>query len=472
MKVLLTGATGYIGKRLLMALLKEDHEVICCVRDKRRFDITKYNSAHLSVIEVNFLREETLERIPDDIDVAYYLIHSMSATTGDFQIMEEDSARNFRDRISQTQAKQVIYLSGIVNETDLSKHLSSRKSVEDILFSGGYHLTTLRAGIIVGSGSASFEIIRDLIEKLPIMIAPRWLNTRSQPICIRNVIEFLKGVLHLEETYDNNYDIGGPEVLTYKEMLLKFAKVRKLKRSIWTIPVLTPKLSSYWLYFVTSTSYKLSINLVNSMKIEVVCRENNLAEMLDIKLIPYEEAVEMAFDKIKHHDVSSSWIDALSSPVLEKGISSLVSVPTYGCYTDLKKEDVKDENEVLDRIWNIGGDKGWYYANWLWHFRGFLDKLFGGVGLRRGRKNPDDIEAGDALDFWRVLYANKMEKRLLLYAEMRLPGEVWLQFQIKNGTLYQTATFRPLGIWGRIYWYILLPFHYVVFRGMIKNICA
>lgn len=472
MKVLLTGATGYIGKRLLTALLKEDLEVVCCVRDKRRFDIRKYNSAHLSVIEVNFLREETLERIPDDIDAAYYLIHSMSTTTGDFQIMEEDSARNFRDRISQTQAKQVIYLSGIVNEIDLSKHLSSRKSVEDILFSGGYHLTTLRAGIIVGSGSASFEIIRDLIEKLPIMIAPRWLNTRSQPICIRNVIEFLKGVLHLEETYDNNYDIGGPEVLTYKEMLLKFAKVRKLKRSIWTIPVLTPKLSSYWLYFVTSTSYKLSINLVNSMKIEVVCRENNLAETLDIKLIPYEEAVEMAFDKIKHHDVSSSWIDALSSPVLEKGISSLVSIPTYGCFTDHKKEDVKDANEVLERIWNIGGENGWYYANWLWHFRGFLDKLFGGVGLRRGRKNPDDIEAGDALDFWRVLYANKSEKRVLLYAEMKLPGEAWLEFQIKNSTLYQTATYRPLGIWGRIYWYILLPFHYIVFRGLIKNISA
>lgn len=472
MKVLLTGATGYIGKRLLTALLKEDLEVVCCVRDKRRLDTSKYKSKLLSVIEVNFLREETLDRIPDDIDAAYYLIHSMSATTGDFQIMEEDSARFFRDRISQTQAKQVIYLSGIVNEVDLSKHLSSRKSVEDILFSGNYHLTTLRAGIIVGSGSASFEIIRDLIEKLPIMIAPRWLNTRSQPIGIRNVIEFLKGVLHLQETYGNNYDIGGPEVLTYKEMLLKFAKVRKLKRSIWTIPVLTPKLSSYWLYFVTSTSYKLSINLVNSMKIEVVCRENNLAEMLNIKLIPYEEAVEMAFDKIKHHDVSSSWIDALSSPVLEKGISSLVSVPTFGCYTDHKKEDVKDAKEVLERIWNIGGENGWYYANWLWHFRGFLDKLFGGVGLRRGRKNPDDIEAGDALDFWRVLYANKSEKRVLLYAEMKLPGEAWLEFQIKNSTLYQTSTYRPLGIWGRIYWYILLPFHYIVFRGLIKNISA
>ena len=255
-------------------------------------------------------------------------------------------------------------------------------------------------------------------------------------------------------------------------MLLRFAKVRKLSRKIWIIPVLTPKLSSYWLYFVTSTSYKLAINLVNSMKIEVVCRENNLAEVLNIKLIPYEEAVGMAFDKIKHHDVSSSWTDALSSPALEKGISKLVSVPTYGCFTDHKKEDVKDEKKVAERIWTIGGENGWYYANWLWQFRGFLDKLFGGVGLRRGRKNPDDIEAGDALDFWRVLYADKSEKRLLLYAEMRLPGEVWLEFQIRNNTLYQTATYRPLGIRGRIYWYLLLPFHYIVFKGMIKNISA
>lgn len=208
------------------------------------------------------------------------------------------------------------------------------------------------------------------------------------------------------------------------------------------------------------------------MKIEVVCRENNLAEILDIKLIPYEEAVEMAFDKIKNHDVSSSWTDALSSSALEEGISTLVSVPTYGCYIDHKKEDVDDETEVLERIWTIGGENGWYYANWLWHFRGFLDKLFGGVGLRRGRKNPEEIEAGDALDFWRVLYANKSEKRILLYAEMKLPGEAWLEFQIKNSTLYQTATYRPLGVWGRIYWYLLLPLHYIVFRGMIKNISA
>ncbi len=472
MKVLLTGATGYIGQRLLTSLLKDGHEVICCVRDKRRFDHKKYGTDLISVIEVNFLRKETLERIPYNIDAAYYLIHSMSATTGDFQSMEEQSAINFRDRLSHTQAEQVIYLSGIVNEEELSQHLSSRKSVEDILFSGRYHLTTLRAGIIVGSGSASFEIIRDLIEKLPLMVAPKWLNTNSQPIAVRNVIEFLKGVLHLQETYDKNYDIGGPEILTYKDMLLKFAKVRKLKRSILTIPVLTPKLSSYWLYFVTSTSYKLAINLVNSMKIEVICRENNLAEVLNIKLIPYEEAVELAFDKIKHHDVSSSWTDALSSPALEKGISNLVSVPTYGCFIDHKKEDVKDEVEITERIWTIGGENGWYFANWLWSFRGFLDKIFGGVGLRRGRKNPDDLEAGDALDFWRVLYANKNEKRLLLYAEMRLPGEAWLEFQISNSTLYQTATYRPLGIVGRLYWYLLLPFHYIVFRGMIRKLAS
>ena len=244
MKVLLTGATGYIGKRLLTALLKNGHEVICCVRDKRRFDDIKYDTNLLSVVEVNFLRKETLERIPNNIDAVYYLIHSMSATTGDFQSMEKESAINFRDRISQTNATQVVYLSGIVNEEDLSRHLSSRKSVEDILYSGRYHLTTLRAGIIVGSGSASFEIMRDLIEKLPIMITPKWLNTRSQPIAVRNVIEFLVGVLHSAETFDKNYDIGGPEVLTYKEMLLKFAKVRKLRRRIWTIPVLTPQLSS------------------------------------------------------------------------------------------------------------------------------------------------------------------------------------------------------------------------------------
>ena len=241
MKILLTGTTGYIGQCLLPVLLRDGHEVICCVRDRKRFDQNKYQSDKLNVIEVNFLDQKSLSAIPDDIDVAYYLIHSMSALDEDFEVLEKDSATNFKERIQRTHVKQVIYLSGIVNDLVLSKHLQSRKSVEQILSSGSYHLTTLRAGIILGSGSASFEIMRDLVEKLPVMIAPKWLKTRSQPIAIRNVIEYLKGVILYEPAFDQSFDIGGPEIMTYKEMLLGFAKIRNLKRRIITVPVMTPQ---------------------------------------------------------------------------------------------------------------------------------------------------------------------------------------------------------------------------------------
>ena len=470
MKILLTGTTGYIGKRLLPILLADGHEVICCVRDKKRTDLSNFDGENIKIIELDFLDEKSLEIIPKDIDVAYYLIHSMSVSTDDFDTLEEISANNFRNSIQKTKVKQVIYLSGIVNEQDLSKHLSSRKNVEDILGSGTYNLTTLRAGIIVGSGSASFEIMRDLVEKLPIMITPKWLNTKSQPIAIRNVLGFLKGVLLNEYTYNKSFDIGGPEIFTYKEMLLTFAKVRNLKRIIITLPIMTPKLSSYWLYFVTSTSYKLAINLVDSMKVEVICKENDLAERLKIKLIPYKEAVQLAFDKINQQDVISSWIDAQSSNVLAKGISNLIEVPTFGCFKDIREKAVKNEKETVDKIWAIGGEKGWYYGNFLWVMRGFMDKLVGGTGLRRGRKSQTELSVGDALDFWRVLYADKKEKRLLLYAEMKLPGEAWLEFKIVNNILYQTATFRPLGLWGRIYWYAVLPFHGLIFKGMMNKL--
>lgn len=470
MKILLTGTTGYIGKRLLPILLKEGHEVVCCVRDKKRTNLSNFDGENIKIIELDFLDEKSLEIIPKDIDVAYYLIHSMSVSTDDFDTLEEISANNFRNSIQKTNVKQVIYLSGIVNEQELSKHLSSRKNVEEILGSGAYNLTTLRAGIIVGSGSASFEIMRDLVEKLPIMITPKWLNTKSQPIAIRNVLEFLKGVMLNEYTYNKSFDIGGPEIFTYKEMLLTFAKVRKLKRTIITLPIMTPKLSSYWLYFVTSTSYKLAINLVDSMKVEVICKENDLAERLHIKLIPYKEAVKLAFDKIDQQDVISSWIDAQSSNVLAKGISNLIEVPTFGCFHDKREKKVRNEKDTVDRIWAIGGENGWYYGNFLWAMRGFLDKLSGGTGLRRGRKSNTKLSVGDALDFWRVLYANKNEKRLLLYAEMKLPGEAWLEFKVENNILYQTATFRPLGLWGRIYWYAVLPFHGLIFKGMINKL--
>jgi len=473
MKILLTGATGYIGKRLLPVLLADGHTVVCCVRDKSRFDGSRYSSSGtVQVIEVNFLDRSTLDAIPGDIEAAFYLIHSMSTSVGDFEVLEKKTAENFRDRIQETAARQVVYLSGIINEEKLSKHLSSRKAVEQILSGGTFHMTTLRAGIIVGSGSASFEIIRDLVEKLPVMIAPRWLNTRSQPIAIRNVIQFLKGVLLNEKTLDRSFDIGGPEIMTYKQMLLKFARIRNLRRFVFVVPVMTPKLSSYWLYFITSTSYKLAVNLVDSMKIEIVGRKNDLDRLLNIELIPYEEAVRLAFDKIEQQEVLSSWTDALSSHTLETGIAKLVEVPTFGCFKDSREAPVEDEQRVLEKIWSIGGTNGWYYGNWLWALRGFLDKLVGGVGLRRGRKSSTQLVAGDSLDFWRVLYASKKEKRLLLYAEMKLPGEAWLEFAIRDGVLYQTATFRPRGLWGRLYWYSVLPFHAFIFRGMIRNIAG
>jgi uncharacterized protein YbjT (DUF2867 family) len=472
MKVLLTGATGYIGKRLLPVLLEHGHEVVCCVRDKNRFDTSTYETGLLSVIEVDFLDPASLKAIPEDIESAYYLIHSMSAKIDAFEELEAQTAMNFRDRVSETGAKQVIYLGGIVNDEKLSRHLLSRKKVEEILSEGSYHITTLRAGIILGSGSASFEIIRDLVEKLPIMIAPKWLNTRSQPIAIRNVLQYLNGVLLNEKTYGQSFDIGGPEVLTYKEMLLKFAKVRNLKRVIISVPVMTPKLSSYWLYFVTSTSYKLAVNLVNSMKVEVVGSENDLKKWLGIELIRYEDAIKLAFDKLEQREVLSSWTDALSSKTLNQGIAKVIEVPKYGCFKDERSTETNNPDEATRRIWSIGGKNGWYYGNRLWEFRGFLDKLFGGVGLRRGRKNPNEISAGDSLDFWRVLYASKEEKRLLLYAEMKLPGEAWLEFKVNGHTVTQTATFRPLGLWGRIYWFSVFPFHGLIFKGMLKRIAA
>jgi hypothetical protein len=233
---------------------------------------------------------------------------------------------------------------------------------------------------------------------------------------------------------------------------------------------MTPKLSSYWLYFITSTSYRLAVNLVNSMKVEVICAENDLKDLLRIELISYREAVERAFDRIAQQEIISSWTDALSSRILEPGISNLVQVPLHGCFTDQKEIGIENEDRVLDNIWAIGGKKGWYYANWLWATRGFLDKLVGGVGLRRGRKSSKEISAGDSLDFWRVLMASKQNKRLLLYAEMKLPGEAWLEFRIRENVLYQTATFRPLGLWGRLYWYSALPLHAFIFRGMINRI--
>lgn len=255
-------------------------------------------------------------------------------------------------------------------------------------------------------------------------------------------------------------------------MLLEFAKVRNLKRHIYIVPVMTPRLSSYWLYFVTSTSYNLAIALVNSMKVEVICRNNDWAETLGIKPITYRESLMKAFSKIESNEIVSSWKDAMSSGTMEIEISDFINVPSFGCFKDQREMKYDNLDTTIQKVWSIGGQGGWYYGNWLWKIRGFLDKLAGGVGLRRGRTSEIELSSGDAVDFWRVLYANKEEGRLLMFAEMKLPGEAWIEFRIKGDKIVQTATFRPVGIMGRLYWYAVYPFHGLIFNGMLKKIAS
>jgi len=472
LKILITGANGYIGRRLIPVLLEQGQELFCCVRDQARFDFLLRHE-RLHTIELDFLKAESPQEFPQDLDVAFYLIHSMNSVIGDFAAPERQTANRFCELLEPTRCRQIVYLSGIVNEKALSAHLTSRLAVEQILRSGRIPCTVLRAGIVVGSGSASFEIIRDLVEKLPVMIAPKWLQTRGQPIAVRNVIQFLVGVMLRAETFNLDFDIGGPEILNYRQMLTQFAEVRGLRRLIITVPVMTPRLSSYWLYFITSTSFALAANLVDSMKIDTVPRQNDLAEQLGITLISYKKAVELALARIESGNVVSGWKDSFASSGASLALMQSVNVPQHGCFKDVQTRKVTRRVEpVWQRVWSIGGETGWYYGHWLWALRGMLDKMVGGVGLNRGRTHVNDIEVGDALDFWRVLVADQNAKRLLLFAEMRLPGEAWLEFQIlatKDGDqLVQTATFRPRGVSGRLYWYAVLPLHHFIFNGMIN----
>jgi uncharacterized protein YbjT (DUF2867 family) len=474
LNILLTGANGYIGRRLLQVLIQEGHRVFCLVRDPRRFNIPRDLKQRIEIIKGDLLIRQTLDSIPNNIDAAYYLVHSM-ASSGTFNEDEEKSAWNFIDAVKNTNIKQIVYLGGISNDENLSKHLTSRLNVENILNNGNIPVTVLRAAIIIGSGSASFEILRDLVEKLPLMVTPKWVNVKCQPIAIRDVLKYLAGVLFKTETYNKTFDIGGKDVLTYREMMLTYAKVRKLKRLLLRIPVLTPKLSSYWLYFVTSTSYTLAKTLVQSLKNEVVCKDNDIKKILSFETLCYEDALKLALAKIENDEITSSWVDAVVSGNINYNFLDNAKVPEYGCLFDKQKlEFHRPPEEVKDNLWRIGGNRGWYYMDWAWKIRGFLDKLAGGVGLRRGRRNPSELLPGDALDFWRVLAADKESGRLMLYAEMKMPGEAWLEFEIINkenkNYFKQTATFRPKGLLGRMYWYALLPFHYFIFRNMAKGI--
>lgn len=475
MHLLLTGANGYIGLRLLPELLEAGHTVTALVRNKRRFPSEDFGDAgdRLQVIEGDLLNSESLPPLPVDLDGAYYLIHSMGSS-GDFAAREEETARNFSNWLETGNCQRIIYLGGLGDdESLLSKHLKSRRKVEHILSEVKADLTVLRASIIVGSGSASFEIVRDLAEKLPLMICPRWVNTRCQPIAIRDVIHYLTSLLDAPTTRGKVFDIGGPEVLRYRDLLAGYAKVRGLTRRFIPVPYFSPNLSSWWLYLMTSTRFSLAQALVTSMKNETICRENEIRELIPRELSTYQVAVEKALSRIAQNRVPSSWTDALLDDNMDPRFINAIKVPEHGIYDDRQQTPLTAEPEtVLNSVWTLGGEKGWPSMNWAWGLRGWIDRIMGGIGLRRGRRHPSELRPGDALDFWRVLVADREAGRLILYAEMKLPGEAWLEFQVKDGILSQTATFRPQGLLGRLYWFAVLPAHWILFPQMAKRLAA
>lgn len=472
-RILVTGATGFIGKRLVYHLLEKGHEVFALVR-VRGTEFKIKNSSRLKLIYGDICFPNEMDPLPEGLDAAYYLVHSMGSLVENLVDAEIDVAKKFVSLMEKNSAKQIIFLGGIIeNEHQLSPHLSSRLAVEKVLRSSVIPCTILRASLIIGSGSASFEIIRDLCEKLPFMIAPKWVKSFCQPIAVRDVLFYLENVLLFEKTYNKVFDIGGPEAMTFKDVLQRYARYRRLKRFIIDVPVLTPKLSSYWLVLITPVRYLLCKYLVESMKHST--RKLNLAidTVLPHPCLTYEQALEQAFQKISQNEVVSTWIDAWDVKKVNKDLQKYIEVPQEGCLKEKQEVQAKIPIEVLrNRVWSIGGHQGWYSLNWAWRLRGFFDQLIGGIGMNRGRRHPTEIQVGDTIDFWRVILADEKRAHLILYAEMKLPGEAWLEFKIdrEKMTLLQTVTFRPKGFWGRIYWYLLLPIHWIIFKNMAHTI--
>ncbi len=434
------------------------------------------DDGRLKLLEGDMLKPDELPELAGKFDAAFYLLHSMGAGRG-FEEREEACARNFSNWVEAGEVGRVIYLGGLVPEGNLSEHLRSRENVNGILRAGSVPVTTFRASIIVGSGSASFEIIRDLAEKLPVMLTPKWTLTRCQPIAIRNVIGYLTGCLQAGATIGGEFDIGGPGVLNYRALLQTYAEKRGLKRFLIPVPFLTPGLSAHWLRLVTPTTMALAKSLVESLKNETVCDDDRITKLIPQKLLTYEEAIEVAFVMIAQNRVPSSWIDSLSSGRLSPEFFRSIKVPEHGVLRDRQQVPLRaDRDLVIDSVWSVGGKNGWPSMNWAWRIRGAMDRLIGGTGVRRGRRHPRELSAGDALDFWRVLLADRTSDpacaRLILSAEMRLPGEAWLDFEITGDKLIQTATFRPRGLFGRLYWYAVLPFHLWLFPKMARRLAS
>jgi len=466
MKVLLTGSTGYIGRRLKQQLLKNSIiDLRLFVRNKN--SISSEVLQKVEVFEGDTFDTRSLEKALSGVDVAYYLIHSLNRDN--YKELDKKSAQNFVDIASQCGVKKIIYLGGLgVKDEYTSEHLLSRLETGEILSSNSNLQTIwIRAGVIIGSGSASFEIIRNLAEKLPVMLTPKWVETKAQPIAVEDVIQYLESSLFLEQKKNLIVDIG-TEQLSYRQMMLKTASALGLQRYIIKVPFMSITVSSYWLNLFTPVPFSVAKALIEGLKSEVV-KQNDNAKIYfpHIKPISYEEAVKKATQEIKENQVISRWNDN-SGEIWDRDHKKQINDAVF---VDRKEGNISgiEASKVYNSFISIGGENGWFDFDFLWEIRGIVDKMLGGVGLKRGRRSQCDLRTGDCLDFWKVIDIQK-EKRLLLYAQMKLPGEGWLEFKIENDKLIQSAYFYPRGVWGRIYWYTLVPLHYFVFTNMLHNI--
>jgi uncharacterized protein YbjT (DUF2867 family) len=472
--VLVTGATGYIGGRLVPRLLEVGFRIRCLVRDASRLQGRAWRS-EIELIEGDVLRPDSLVDATRGAAVAYYLVHSLGSGS-DFSQRDLQAARNFGTAAKNGGVKRMIYLGGLGDPaTELSVHLRSRQHTGDALRESGLPVTEFRAGVIVGSGSLSFEMIRYLTERVPVMICPRWVYTRIQPIAVRNVLDYLVAAMRVRASAGQILEIGGADVITYGEMLTFYAEVRGLRRWLVPVPVLTPKLSSYWVHFVTPIPAEIARPLIAGLRNEIIVRDDCARRLFpDVQPLDYRTAVKIALEKLDAHAVESAWSDALSTS--QRDAPPVTLTMHEGMIIEHRQVTIDAPADAVFRaVTGLGGARGWLYMNWTWRIRGAIDRLCGGVGLRRGRRDADDIRVGDALDFWRV-EAIEPGRLLRLRAEMKVPGKAWLQFEVRaqegdpRPLLVQTAFFAPKGLLGLAYWYLLYPIHGMIFGGMIRRL--
>jgi uncharacterized protein YbjT (DUF2867 family) len=475
--ILVTGATGYIGARLIPRLLQAGYRVRALARTPGKIGSRPWSShPNLEIRKVDVLDAEALTAACQGCKVAYYLIHSMNHLIRDFPRADREAAGNMVAAAEACGLERIIYLGGLGEEgEDLSEHLSSRTEVADILRSSKIPVTVLRAAMIIGSGSASFEILRYLVERLPIIVTPRWIDIPCQPIGVRNTLRYLIGCLERPETVGQTFDIGQDQVVTYRRLMEMFAEEAGLpKRLIIALPILTPRMSALWINLLTPVPAVLARPLAEGLRNKVVCRDSRIRTLIPQELIDCRVAIHLALERARQQVIESSWTDAGEIPPAEWSIPDDPSWTGGTIYSDSRQILLQaTPEEVWRAVVSIGGEAGWYYGDWLWKLRGFLDHLAGGVGLHRGRRAPFELAPGEALDFWRVVEVTR-QQRLLLVAEMKLPGKATLEFRLEEiapgqTMLQQIAHFLPLGLLGLLYWYAVTPFHNFIFNGMLRG---